>query len=624
MLSSMGLVFLALLLGVNEAAPANYNPNGNTNYTEHHNATWDSWGWDQTVVKALPEHNFGHASCPCKAGTECTADTACVDTKIGNECPRRKCPIDIDNCDLPFVYRANEDVDDMVSYATCGHDDSHQAYLELDGATLKVMYVPETPGTYLGSMSGACKGPVENWPTACTGFAYDLLGELQAEGNFQVEIIHDFPDSFWDGVRNFCEKTEGPNWGTEGFTSSGTNLCTLQLWTICAYAASQGYVDYCPNFTFQSDERWAYTDGLVYHNKPYMMASKFVSTDGMHQMFDLLNVWSVTTWIIVVVWVLLSSVAVRSFSGYYGTPVGDMGGYFSRVANDLSEIGWWGAGVFLDVVYPQHIPGKFGKAMMVLFELTQVFLLVSITAGVTAILLSTKAGGITTVEEAIQADGYMCFPFSIYAEDFKLYYPHVPHSKLLSFPNEAEFMAELMKPDSRCSAAISEGDGWAKYKSEGVLCEWVPRTEVWTAADYGPVSPQWIAPLRSLMNRYKSKGIYQQKYDAANAATVGASICDSSSQVSGFKKVSIYYFAGPFIIWAVFFAIGFAHFFIAGPPTGLSASSYNAFTAATSIAPSAKWDFEGFRKDGEIERRASMATSLGSGTVGADLEPISQ
>ena len=48
--------------------------------------------------------------------------------------------------------------------------------------------------------------------TLCSGFVHDWLMEFAKIGNFEVEYIGDFPDSFWYGIFKICADTYGENW----------------------------------------------------------------------------------------------------------------------------------------------------------------------------------------------------------------------------------------------------------------------------------------------------------------------------------------------------------------------------------------------------------------------------
>jgi len=541
--------------------------------------------WDIPTVKAIGDKagaSDGHSSCPCSTGTECVAVAApCIeDTNIEGQCSRRSCQIDPNNCSLHYQYEPT--IDGWVSFATCGHDNIHEAYKELDGDTLKVMYVPETADTYLGFMSGACSGTMSEYPTGCSGFTYDLLNQLQIEGNFKVEVVQELPLSFWDGVRHYCKASEGEAWGTADFTpdasSKGSSLCSLQKWTLCVYAAAVGYVDYCPNNAVQTDERWGYANGLIYTQDEYSLATKTTSADGLHQMFSLLQVWSIETWMVLLVWIVINSGSIAAFSGLYGSFKDGKGfKWILRMLADFPRIVWWGGGIFLDVVYPQNIPGIMAKLQMIIFEFMQLFLKVSITAAVTAVLMSPQTQGFMTIDEVAKANGKLCFPFTSYSSGMKTFFPEFPKEKIKAFDDEAEFKAEISSPNTECVGIVLKKSMLEQYHATEFGCEWHYRQRMWAKGAMGALSPRIETPMMSLFQRYKSKGKYQRLRDNANRLASGVSQCAAGGGTK-FEYISSYYFLGLMIIWLVAIIFCILSTLIFGMPTGLSRHAYAAMT----------------------------------------------
>jgi len=492
--------------------------------TNFYRTTGDGTGFSEcpcigeTAIYALSNDNTTAAAIsPWKT---CAFENPCnkFATNKFRECSLRKCVVDLNNCafDLNAVPIDNTQLLGY-SYTTCGSM-SPSAMESLDGKTIRIMLMPELDVGWWQYMSMTCRSSIDEYPLGCSGFAFSITSNLPHIGNFEVEYVQTLPDEFWTAVTDYCIGTEGIRWGNPDWDTTGysynAHLCTLQIWTVCAYAASLGYVDICPACTTPTQERLGYTGGLL-HPTQWMNFYRRadMNANSFNSLVTLLESWDASLFVVVLLMILATAFLVRLTSGVYKgflevkhTP--------KTILNEVFEVIWFGMGMFLDMLYPQQLPFPAPKLMILVFEFCQIVLLASFTAGLTSILLTFEKTSDLTLENLNEKGKYLCFFQDIFRLRFEENNPHYNFDPTVKDPDRTyipiykEWPKEIMSPadiddNPLCGMTILGSQEFKSNQGQGIFCDWEFVESQSSMNYYMPTNPSVYPALSDAYNVYK-------------------------------------------------------------------------------------------------------------------------
>ena len=281
---------------------------------------------------------------------------------------------------------------------------------------------------------------------------------------------------------------------------------------MCVRAASLGYVDYCPNLAVPTTERLEMTTGLIQWERPNYFFSR-VSKQQDFGYFLIFSIWKTNLWIVVFFWVILCGFLARVVGGYY-IPLTAENVSGTLIIREVFDLIWFGWGMFLDLIFPQHPPTRACKMIILCFEFVQVLLLASLTASLTKFLVMEKEVGISNFNEILDIpNAKLCFEQEPPRDVFLTKYPDFPLEKTHFFQtlNEIEQVPE-------CYGIVDSSYNYANARGIGNFCDWEERDFLYSYKLFGATNPKIHDVLSAVYKIYEST-LYQQ--DIANTKKTG-------------------------------------------------------------------------------------------------------
>jgi len=562
-------------------------------YENVHPGSNDDFVYDFRSIPTKSSTNDGASVCPCLSEEKISENalngetrlaltgygTCKLETNCGHsindsgDCVLKKCVVDVNNCDMQTKHIDNTKGLGF-SYNTCGYRTPNQKE-SLEGKTLRVMLVSEVPG-WIGEYSNYCRGRIMDAPDGCTGLSTVVLSNLQRVGKFDVEFHQALPDQYWTMVIEFCRATEHPDYGKPGWNDhpyhqnaeKGTkhhyksHLCLNQVWSICIYAAAIGYLDWCPHAAVRTTERLGWGSGIEYHTQVYNLYSRVsVNRDGFTDFLTILELFKADVYGFILVFIIVSGFLTRWTSGYYiGFNEYRPDERFKKYYYEFLDILWYGSGMFIDLLYPQVLPGTGTKMIIIIFELIQVIIFGIITAGLTNILLLHQTTQIKDLSE-LTGGKSMCFFSEVRKTGYEQTHPAEMH-----IPKKVHQSYEEAEDDPNCSVIESTAEEIASQKGKGVFCSFGFMKSDRIENNYSAVNQQIWEPLNDAWNTYK-KEHYEHDYDRMLKVAISPPKCEVYKPQ--FIPTSITPFADVFL-WTSIIAIGLlvfqnAYEYIYGP-----------------------------------------------------------
>lgn len=460
----------------------------------------------------IKTHSLENSTASALAGYgTCSWETTCtlLDSN-SKECSLQKCVVDVANCELG--YEAIDGTKNLAySYNTCGFGTPNQLE-NLEGKTLKVMLVPENQETFYGDLSCSCRSNIENYPSGCSGLVMVLVHNLQAIAKFDVEWVNILPDQFWTRVKDFCQEYEHPGWGTDSFQPADdytykSHLCKLQIWTVCAYAASLGYVDWCPANTAPSEERVGWVNGLEYMP---MWTNLYKKTETPKSTFEsvyqIFAIWNYQLYIILACWVVLNSFLLRLTSNYYiGFWEHKEISLVGKFWYEFCDLLWSGWGMFIGMSYPQTLPTPSAKLIVLIFKFCHLILAASITASLTSLLLSKEPTTIDHITDMNAKGQYLCFEQEINQIVFESTFPQYAPGGEQEVQLKYFFTIEELNAAEECGMIYYSNNQFQTAQGQGMLCNYQFSESLGSNNHFSPVNERVYDALNDAYMVYKAK-----------------------------------------------------------------------------------------------------------------------
>lgn len=309
------------------------------------------------------------------------------------------------------------------------------------------------------------------------------------------------------------------------------HVCTGQRWTVCTWALAMGYTDLCIGALYPTDERAEIVTGFKLVDLKNNMYTKRDNAEMNLFNFQIFEVWSVELWIATVCILPFLAFVVRFVGGYYT-------GFIMEPMNVMEEFGntfFWACGMFLDVIYPQSMPTPLAKVMLIVFELAQCFLLATITASLTRVLLVDTSTAISNVEELQTAGGTICFRYSTQGVMFLQNYPNFPVEKIYADDvcegDCMDFSKKLASGD--CIAYGETETQMKKNHAKALSCEWSAVELLWSTQFWMPASEHVYDTFHAIWGQMYNDGtLTKHRLENLISAGLSSSMCSESVEIT--------------------------------------------------------------------------------------------